>query len=119
MQANTVALPTVAVRQNTNVPPTAAVPFHAMPPHLPTNEITGDTLHTAIPPVDPYGLYCNTDLETIKSVADEAQELFAPGKSFESPQDLREQLRRFAHKKGFEITSQGNKYTQFSKKRKK
>lgn len=56
-------------------------------------------------------IYCTVDLQTIKSVADEAKALFPVGKQFSSPQDLREGLRKFGHKKGFEITSTGNKYT--------
>ncbi len=53
--------------------------------------------------------YSNVDLETINSVAQEAQFLFPVGQQF--PQELRELLRKFGHKKGFEITSIGTKFT--------
>ena len=55
--------------------------------------------------------YSNVDLETINSVAQEAQFLFPVGQQFSSSQELRELLRKFGHKKGFEITSTGNEYT--------
>jgi len=102
MEERAGVFPAVAVTQDGILAPaTTAVS------QVPTNEITD----VVIPTRGQHEIYSNAALQTIQSVADEAKELFTPGKSFESPQDLRQQLRTFAHKKGFEITSQGNKYT--------
>jgi hypothetical protein len=53
--------------------------------------------------------YTQEQLVWINSIADEAATLFPIGKVFDSPNNLRDELRSFAHKKGFAVTSDGSK----------
>ena len=51
--------------------------------------------------------YTPTDLAILQSIETEAASLFPFGKQYESPDDLRKDVRNFAYQKGFEITSDG------------
>ena len=52
-------------------------------------------------------IYSETELQLLSSIAEEAANLFPTGKLFESPHLLRDEVREFAHKKGFAVTSEG------------
>jgi hypothetical protein len=51
--------------------------------------------------------YSESELQFIDSVAEEAAELFPAGKQHLSPAALRDELRQFAHRKGFAVTTDG------------
>lgn len=51
--------------------------------------------------------YTPDEIICLRSLEDEALSLFPPGKVYPSPSALRDELRSFAYKKGFEVTSDG------------
>ena len=63
------------------------------------NHTTGDPLYSA------------TQLKTLSDLALEAESLFPKGKEYWSTEQLRGEIRAFAHKKGFSISTVGSKFT--------
>ncbi|KAG7336553.1 hypothetical protein IV203_028352 [Nitzschia inconspicua] len=67
-----------------------------------------NSVPSAVVPAD--NPYTSEQVAVIESIAAEASSLFCVGANFNTPDELRESLRKFAHKKGFSITSIGKKF---------
>ncbi|KAG7341180.1 hypothetical protein IV203_029274 [Nitzschia inconspicua] len=67
-----------------------------------------NSVPSAVVPAD--NPYTSEQVAVIESIAVEASSLFCVGANFNTPDELRESLRKFAHKKGFSITSIGKKF---------
>ena len=96
-----------------NTDTTTAAP--AITPANSTDDASMDIVHNpnngqqnAVGPTDYTHSYSTSELEHLESIRMEATNLFDAGNVFDSPAELRSELRSFAHKKGFSITSNGN-----------
>ncbi|KAG7347922.1 hypothetical protein IV203_016627 [Nitzschia inconspicua] len=66
---------------------------------------------TQDPIVAAYNHYTADQLAVIESIAMEASSMFCVGATFTSSGELRDSVRKFAHKKGFSVTSSGTRFS--------
>ena len=89
----------------------AAIPFQAIPNNKimeATNTVANEqnnTINNEYPLDNP--TYSPEEVALLDSIEEEASAYYPVGKEFTSPQELRDSLRLFAHKKGFAVTTVG------------
>ncbi|KAG7361461.1 hypothetical protein IV203_036562 [Nitzschia inconspicua] len=75
-----------------------------------SNALAADVV-TEAPTVTVENPYTQEQLAVIEEIAEEASSMFSVGVTFQSFGELRDAVRKFAHKKGFSITSFGNRFS--------
>ncbi|KAG7365104.1 hypothetical protein IV203_038307 [Nitzschia inconspicua] len=75
-----------------------------------SNTLAADVV-TEAPTVAVENPYTPEQLAVIEEIAEEASSMFSVGATFQSSGELRDAVRKFAHKKGFSVTSFGNRFS--------
>jgi hypothetical protein len=70
------------------------------------NDSSPSNTHLDAPTADDFH-YAPADVALLQSIEAEAAFSFPPGKIYENPIELRQDVRSFAYQKGFEVTSHG------------
>lgn len=74
-----------------------------------TNDSPSSNTHLDAPTAADGFHYAPADVALLQSIEAEAAFLFPPGKIYDSPIELRQDVRSFAYQKGFEVTSHGSR----------